>query len=198
MGFFFSPFNNIQRTIIPSAQVCLMVFVWKGTTHEYRHDLTGALFSSEDALREVTVLMENPKLQHQQHLEKPEVSRIPEASSITSGQHAMPTAPSRLQKTHLHQPPITKHVYPRKSSGGRVSWRVSSCNIHGDMKPCACPGTPQHGEIAWKSYLLPVWAFFFLHWECLWQRMKQNCTKALLEQNKTAHMRSTLGTAIAL
>lgn len=144
------------------------------------------------------VLMENAKLQHQQHLEKPKTSRIPEASPMTSGKWVMHAAPSRVQKTPLHQPPITKSISPHESSDRRASWRVSSCNIHGDMKPCASPGTPQHGEIAWKSYSLPVWAFFFLHWECLWQWMKQNCTKALSEQNKTAHMRSTLGTAIAL
>lgn len=144
------------------------------------------------------VLMENAKLQHQQHPEKPKISGIPEASLITSGKGVMHVAPSSIQKTQLHQPPITNSVSPRESSGGRESWRVISCNIHGDMKPCASPGTPQHGEIVWKSYSLPVWAFFFLHSECLWQWMKQNCTKALSEQNKTAHMSSTLGTAIAL
>lgn len=143
-------------------------------------------------------LMENAQLQHQQPLEKPKVSGILEASPIISGKWVIHTELSRVQKTKRHQPPIAKHVSPCESSGGRASWRVSSCNIHGDMKPCASPGTPQHGEIAWKSYSLPVWAFFFLHWECIWQWMKQNCTKALSEQNKTAHRRSTLGTAIAL
>lgn len=82
--------------------------------------------------------------------------------------------------------------------GESVGGRGSSWNINGAMKPRVSPGTLQHGEIAWKSHSLPVWAFFLLHWECLWHWMKQNCTKALSEQNKTAHMRSTLGIAIAL
>lgn len=159
-------------------------------------DMISALQQLRHSMRG-NVLMENAKLQHQQHLQKPKTSRIPEARPTTSGKWVMHTAPSRVQKMQLHQLLITKHVSSHENYG-RVSRRASSCNIHGDMKPCASPGTPQHGEIAWKSYSLPVWAFFFLRWECLWQWMKQNCTKALSEQNKTAHMRSMLRTTIAL
>lgn len=128
------------------------------------------------------------------------ISRRPHRSPspTTWGNRVMYNEPRRVQKTQLHQPPTSKDVPPRESSGGRESWRASSCNVHGDMKPGASPGTPQHGEIAWKSSSLPVWAFFSLLWECLWQWMKQNCTKALSEQNKAAHMRSALGIAIAL
>lgn len=144
------------------------------------------------------ILIENARLQQQECLKKPKTSGITETSPITSSKQVNHAVPSRVQKTQLHQPPITKHISPYESSCGKASWRVSSCNIHRDMKPCASPGTPQHGERAWKSYSLSVWAFFVLHWECLWQQMKQNCTKALWEQTKTVRMRSMLGTAIAL
>lgn len=180
--------------IIPSAQVCFGNFTGKGTTHEHRHVLTGVLFSSQDTPQELMALMENAKLQHQE---------CPDKTKILGDQlqrfEQMSDAHCTWQGPEDTTPPYTHHKALLWKLEWSVSWMKSSLLQHSwGHENMASPGTLQLGEIAWKSYPLPVWAFFFLHSECLWHWMKQNCTKALSEQNETAHMRSTLRTAIAL
>lgn len=77
-----------------------------------------------------------------QHLEKPNILGISGASPITSGKWGMHAAPSRVQKTHHHQPPITNSVFPHESSGGRKSSRVKLLQ-HSQGKGTMC--------ISWES-----------------------------------------------